>query len=490
MLTAGATFEFVQRERMRTFIRADMFDRQLLLHCDPAQFRAAHPGRRAGKSEFIPRAALLDVLDAGFEEYVVIGAETQKKAKALHWHKLLRVAKKAGVPLDVNRQDGTMRTPWGAVIIFWGISDVGAVDLLRGFSVYSAFFDEVATYAALLKYLCDDVMHPALATTGGKLTLCGTPSLTRAGHWFNICEGSEKHNWSVHHWDMLQNKCFPQKDFASPEAHAAHQLAKAAERLGGEMSATFQREWKGRFVNDPGMQVYQYVASRNDVVCTAPAGYDKRKWVHTIAVDFGTTSASAWSVLTSAPHDKRVYVLRSIKRVGLLTDQAASVTAAWCDEYRPNRLVGDSGGLGKPYVEEWNQRYVGRTREGEMAKPGQYGMPAMEAADKLDKRGGIEFVNAELGAPRIFLCQPACAPLSEELISLPWDDDSKLVEKKGMQNHCADTLLYGEKAHMAYLNEMPTPPQDTLHMAPDEEAFIERERAAIRGEQEREWWNQ
>lgn len=485
-----------ERQRMRESVRSQLFDRQLALRDDPAQFRAAHPGRRAGKSEFIPRAALLDALDAGFEEYIVIGAETQKKAKALHWHKLERAAKRAGIPLVANKQEGTFRTPWGAVILFWGISDEGAVDLLRGFSVKAAYFDEVATYASLLKYLCEDVMHPALSTTGGKLTLCGTPSLTRAGYWFEICKGKEKQNWSVHHWTMLQNKCFPRD--------AEEELAKAAARLGGVDNATYQREWLGEFVDDPGMQVYKYLASRNDVQCELPPGYNRDEWAHTVAVDFGMTDACAWMALASPPHSKTTWVLRARKQVGLLTDQAAQVTAEWCEQYRPERLVGDAGGLGKPYVEEWNQRFAGLTKDGKKSRSHEdYVMPVMWPAEKKEKRAGIEFVNSELVAGRILFCQPACADATEELQSLPWADETKQKEHAGYQNHCTDTLLYGEKAHMAYLNEAPRVEESksTLHLRPDELEYIEREREELRRglrepesdyarPVEREWWNQ
>ena len=116
-------------------------------------------------------------------------------------------------------------------------------------------------------------------------------------------------------------------------------------------------------------------------------------------------------------------------------------------------------------------------------------MPPMFAAEKAEKRAGIEFVNTELCASRIILCQPACAPLSEEAVSLPWKDEYRLEEKKGMQNHCCDTLLYGEKAHMAYLNEAPAEKVETLRVTPDDPAYIEREREALRAEQSRDWWD-
>lgn len=478
-----------QRRSWAAAVRSELFDKQVEVYEDAAQFRALHPGRRGGKSEGIPRWSLLDALRAGADDYVIIGAETQKKAKALHWYKLERAARRAGIPLVANKQEGTFRTPWGAVILFWGISDEGAVDLLRGFSVLAAYFDEVATYASLLKYLCNDVMHPMLSTTGGKLTLCGTPSLTRAGYWFEICVGSEKHNWSVHHWDMLQNKCFPKGTFATSRERAEHEMAKAAKRLGGIDNATYRREWRGEFVNDPGMLVYQYVPERNDVHCAAPKGYDRETWAHTVAVDFGMTNACAWTVLASAPHSKDVYALRSMKRVGLLTDQAAAITAEWCEEYKPDRLFGDAGGLGKPYVEEWNQRYTGLTKDGKTPKGTQYAMPPMRNAEKSEKRAGIEFVNAELCRPRIFLCQPACSPLSEELLVHAWADETKQKEKANSANHCCDTLLYGEKGHMAYLNEAPEPPRDPRRMEPGSEEYDDWQDEEFRRRTDREWWD-
>lgn len=495
--------ELELRCQMGMRIRADMFDRQLRLHEDGSIWRAAHPGRRAGKSEFIPRAAALDALDAGFEEVVLIGAETQKKSKALHWHKLLRILRKAGVPFEANRTDGSVRLPWGASIVFWGIKDEGAVDLIRGFKLKSAYFDEAASYSDLLKYLTEDVVGPALEDTGGRMTLCGTPSITRAGHWFEICKGKERSRWSVHHWTLLDNPCFPrdrQAVWAAAAARYGHTDATP--------SATFMREYMGEFVDDPGMQVYKYLSSRNDLHAPEPGHYSRRDWVHTIGVDFGLANECAWSVLTSAPTAKDIYVLCSMKQLGLLPDQAALVTAQLCDTYRPERLVGDVGGLGKPYVEEWNQRFAGKSlaevedmmaaieaareaREAPKPRPAvkdAYRMPAMEGADKQAKRAGIEFVNNELCAPRIFLCQPACEPLSEELVSLPWKDELKQEEKKGRPNHCCDTLLYGEKAHMAYLNAVPDVKEETLRQTPDHPAYIEREMMAIREEAEREWW--
>lgn len=473
-----------RRREMSERVRAEMFDRQLALYDDPAEWRAAHPGRRAGKSEFIPRAAVLDVIDAGFEETVLIGAESQKKAKALHWFKVCRVLRTAGVPFEGNHSNGIIRTPWGATIVFWGITDKGSADLIRGFKLKSTYFDEVATYSTHLKYLTEDVVGPALEDTGGKMTLCGTPSVSRAGHWFEICDGEEREKWSVHHWTLRDNPRFP-RDREAVWAAAAKRYQHTDEKP----NPTFQREYEGRFVNDTSMLVYwRYLGARNDYRGDRPPDYNVKTWHHTIAVDFGTRKgASAWAVLASAPHSTIVWVLKCFKRYHLLTDEAAYVTAELCEEYKPERLVGDLGGLGAPYGAEWNRRYSGKTleqlramqpaREGTEppkaiphAKPGDYEMPAMVCADKADKRAGIEFVNNEFAActpyVRLRLCQDACKPLSDEIQTLPYADEQRLKEKPGHENHCCDTLLYGEKAHLAFLNEAPEP--RLAHRDPDE----------------------
>jgi hypothetical protein len=332
-------------------------------------------------------------------------------------------------------------TPWKSRIQFWGISDQGSADMLRGFKMKSARFDEVATYAKLLKHLVQDVMKPALADTGGTLTLAGTPSVTRAGAWFDICCRGFG-NFSVHHWDMRQNKKFPRD--------ASLVLAEALADLGGDpMNATYQREWLGLFVDDPLMQVYQYLADRNDAPAR-PKHYDKALWFHTIAADFGVNDDCAWTVLGSHPHEPVTWGLQSFKRAGLLTDESADVLVKLCAQYEPLKLVGDSGGLGKPYVEEWNRRYAGRKVSGD------YALPTMLAAQKQDKRAAIEFVNNELRIPgRVRFVQPDCSPLTEELQSLPWADPQRLKEHPGYPNHCSDSFLYAMRTHDAYLNEAP-----------------------------------
>ena len=122
--TRKVALELLRRENMKRALRAEMFDRQLALYDDPAQFKAGHPGRRSGKSTGMPICAALLVLDAGFNEVVLIAAETQRKARELHWASLHELCLKFNLPLTPNGQKGTFETPWGAKILFWGLKCV------------------------------------------------------------------------------------------------------------------------------------------------------------------------------------------------------------------------------------------------------------------------------------------------------------------------------------------------------------------------------
>lgn len=454
-------------EAQKRAVRAECFDRQLALYDDQHPFRAAHPGRRSGKSEYVPRGSILDVLDAGFNEVVLVGAETKDKAKSLHWANLAAVVARHKLPLTPNGQRGAWVTPWGSAVQFWGMRDKNAVELLRGFKLKAARFDEVATYAAMLPRLTTHVVEPALADTGGKLDLLGTPSVTRSGPWADICLGKTP-GWSVHHWTLLENPKFPRDPIKT--------LAEARERNGWtEDSATYRREYMGEFVNDDEAQVYRYLPERNNVAAL-PANYSREKWLHVVAVDFGVVDDCAWTVIAAHPQVPVAYVIQSFKRDRLLVSEAAEITAQLCTEYKPIALVGDVGGLGKPYAEEWNRRYSGK-----------HEMPSMVPAEKTEKRGAIDNLNTDLRTSALLILAEECAELTAELEGLPWAP-GRLKEDPAYPNHCTDALLYAHRALRPY--RFQAPEKSLADRDPDDAAkWIETQEAEqMRQEMQAEDW--
>lgn len=687
--------ERIKRERMRQAIRNDLFDRQLQVYDDPAQFRANHTGRRGGKSHEMPDGCLLDVLDAGFNEAVILAAETQKKAKALHWANLTAASHKFGVPLRPAVQEGAFLAPWGARIQFWGINDDGAVELLRGFKMRSFRGDECfpagtlvdgkpieqlrvgdlvwsvdhntglverlpvlavtkkvspnlvsvshehgdlictgnhpvfvkgrgyvdakevvpsdllcvrstvqeptrprqdvlqgllqralpqdsvanesdvatlcasegvecfegtgpcpacspgqwhrpygvrgdagvsasellgpwslypdgkaasegsahslqarpglareeachrsgrseslhyrqagpgpeegtglvwsrvdrvesvqrgrqesvvvynleverghtyfasgvlvhncQTYSSKIPRLVSSVLEPALGDTGGTCTLYGTPSVTRSGPWADICLGNTP-GWSVHHWDVRQNKKFPR------DAESLLQQVLLRNKWDWD-HPTFQREWLGNFVNDSAMQVYKFDRKRNTADCL-PLAVDRG--FTTLGIDYGTTDdPCAWTVLWSPRGSREIYVVEAHKHYGMLPDDAAVMTKALIERWKPRRIVGDAGGLGAPYVEAYNRRY------------GHISEAYVHAADKQGKLGHIAIFNGELESGRIKVL-PAAEDLAHEMEALPWANEKKIKEDDGFDNHCTDAGLYCLVDHMT---DIPTKPK-------------------------------
>lgn len=461
--------EATKRARWREALLGELFDGQLKVHHDPSQFRADHSGRRSGKTERLPRSACVNAIDAGFNEIVLIGAETKDKAKSLHWANVSAIIARHKLPFTPNASRGAWTTPWGSAIQFWGMKDQKSMDLIRGFKLKAAEFDEVATYSQLLKALSQDVLEPALGDTGGTATFSGTPSLTRTGHWFDICNG--KPGWSIHRRTVLDNPKFKNPKYPTTQAWLDSVLAK---NQWERDNATFQREYMGMFVNDEGAQVYRYLGERNDIDAM-PDDYSS-KWLHVIGIDFGVKDDCAWTVWTAHPHRHEIYCLRSFKFEGLLTDQAAKMTAELCEQYRPVDLAADVGGLGKPYSEEWNRRYAGKL-----------GMPQMRPADKLGKRAHIDLLNTDLRTGRIKIVKADCVALCSEYEALPWHE-SRLREDPRYANHCADSALYGYMGVRAYANQAPEPRLADRDRDDGARWLEEQEAEQMRAELSREDW--
>lgn len=399
----------------------------------PARFKAIHPGRRGGKSEALGRAATIFALCAPSRAPVVLGADTREKAQGLYWALLQEINYRHQLGAEFKVGDLRAVFPGGGEVMLWGANDAKQVQRARGYKPVAALFDEVASYTPLLRSLVTDVLEPALGDYGGALWLAGTPGVVRSGYWFDVCTGKIP-GWSVHHWTVRDNEHFPR----DPDEYLREVLAR---NQWTEDEPVFRREYLGEWVHDDGALVYRYHPDRNDVDAL-PADYDPQRWVHTVAVDFGMSEECAWGVLASHPHRRDIYMVHASKEKGLLPSEAAERTAELCSRYSVDVLVGDQGGLGKPYVEEYNRRFA--------EKMGR----AMLPAEKSDKRGTIDLANGDLRSGRVKIVAPFCQPFSDEALSLPWNE-ARTEEDKRFPNHCCDTFLYSWRHHTAYCNSAP-----------------------------------
>lgn len=189
----------------------------------------------------------------------------------------------------------------------------------------------------------------------------------------------------------------------------------------------------GRWLRDAGGLVYS-IAGRH-IIDIAPACSR-----YVLAIDYGFNDSTAFVVFGWRENDPTTFALMAEKRTGLTPGKAAERVQELQALYAFEAIVGDTGGLGKGYVEEARSRFQ---------------LP-IEAAEKNNKRGYIELLNGALESDQLRFVRGACEPLLEEARKLPWDKERKLPAA-GFEDHACDAMLYGWRRARAYYEKPPTP---------------------------------
>ncbi|AKU93381.1 Phage terminase, large subunit [Labilithrix luteola] len=170
---------------------------------------------------------------------------------------------------------------------------------------------------------------------------------------------------------------------------------------------------------------------------TMPGG----EWAYLLGIDFGIKDATAYVVLGWRKNDRAVYIVESFKEVGTTVTQAAQRVLAYQRQYSFSQVIGDLGGMGKAFGQEFTRRYS---------------IP-IEPAQKQNKRGYIGLLNGAIERGELVILEPTNAALIKELDELPWSDDSHLKEADGFDNHLTDALLYAWRATTAFSQTVPEP---------------------------------
>lgn len=413
---------------------------------------------------------------AGFDECVLYLAKDRQIAATLMWGKLHQIAREYKLPWSFNETTLRIDHPNGGFLLVRGAEGANPKeerDKLRGLKCKRVLIDEPATYAEILDELLSEVIEPALRIPRGDCVIAGTPGFICAGSWYEISTGKsgkkDRSKWKRFRWPGDRN----------PYGEPGY-LEKVKQENGfTDDDPLFRIEYHGEWTVSDALQVFRYVESRNcvDVV----PGYDRRTWVHSLAVDFGIKDACAWTVVASHPHSRDTYVLESFKETGKRPDEAADITRALVEKYEPSVLVGDAGNLGgNLYVEAINERLGPRASAN------------MIAAQKSEKRAHIDLLNNDFRAPRLFLLRETTKPLQKELLELPWANAQQREAHKAYDDHACDSLLYAFRHHSAYMHEAPSPSTWRTPVrgeADYEQHLIDMEVEQSKALHERPWWS-
>lgn len=451
---------------------ATRFDKQRGVLSAKGRRVAALCTRRAGKTELVP-AKLYQVAENHPGTVLYYVAITAKRARELMWKPLLNANDTFGLGWKTNETRLTLSKGDGEIRLV-GADDMRELEKRRGDKASVVVVDEAQSFPPdVLRALLEDVLGPALVDVRGSFLLLGTPGMVCAGYWYEITRNDDEESrtkrdgrWEVFEWSGLDNP------------HVAENFRlEVEERDGiyGPLNPTTLREYRGQWVSDANALFYSYSPARNVYDGALPPGHT---WLHVMGVDLGFDDPFAIEVLAFSYTHPIVYEVDSFKQSGLTPSEWATHIRARKDRYNPIRLVVDTGGLGKAFVEEMKSRHK---------------LPA-EPAQKQNKLDFAKLLNDDLLAGKVKALEGG--GLASEWAVLPKDPDDPTREHPGFHNHCTDAALYAWRECRHFLATAPkqgptpgTPEALEARMQAYEDRLAEEIEARLAEEREEASWD-
>lgn len=373
--------------------------------------------------------------------------DTLKNAKRRIWPTLKKLNRELRLGGEPNEVEAFMRfpnLPNEPIIYLGGAKDQSELDKLRG---YEGGFKHVTIDEAqsirqsIMTELVDDVIEPSLMDYNGSLDMVGTPGPICAGYFYDIDVGAQREGWEHYFWRVQDNPFLAIKSGVSTDEYLR---ALRERRKWTETTPAYVRQYLGQWVTDSDSLALHYDALRN---ACAPEEGPQPGWKYVLAFDIGYDDADAIAVLGWAPHERKLRLLKEvITRKQGITDLGNQLRMLW-NIWRPFKLVGDLGALGKKIGEELHTRWQ---------------LP-VEPADKNRKAEHVGLLDDAL-VTGAFLAPPNSV-FAEDCAIIQWDDDAK---EKGIlrfdpsyHSDIVDAVLYGYRAAWHFL-ENETVPEATV----------------------------
>lgn len=190
----------------------------------------------------------------------------------------------------------------------------------------------------------------------------------------------------------------------------------------------------GMWVQDTSGLVYE-TAESAEYVDELPRGHE---WEYVLAFDIGATNNVALAISAFTRDLPEVYITEVTEPAGLNNAADLGVHLAALNKlYHFSRLVGDHGGLGKGYIDEFRKYFS---------------LP-VENVQKTDKRGYIALFNGAVSTGMVRFVRRGTATWTEQATKLLWKNEKRLEEMPGMRNHSCDAVLYSWREARHYTVE-------------------------------------
>lgn len=410
-----------------------LFDKQLAFVNDPSHFKAAVTTRRSGKTESC--AADLSQAASSSEDFgaFIYITSSRKMAKRNIWPKLKMLNSLFQLGGNPNEADLTITYPKGGIIYILGAVDKGAIEDVRGMAVRKVYIDEAQMFPEYIRELIDDVIGPALMDYSGQLIVIGTPGPVPSGYFFDLTSPSSSNyigkGCSLHVWTVRDNVKMPYLKQGITHQQA---LQRELDRRGvGADDPSIQREWFGKWVTDENSLVYHWSKQRNDYD-TLPA----HNWNYIIGLDLGFDDADAIAVLAWSDAAPATYLVEEKVTRGQDISALVEQVQQLCTKYNVDKIVVDTGGLGKKITEEISKRFS---------------IP-MVAAEKVRKAEFIELMNDAMRTGKLMI--KAGSQFAHDSLKVEWDHehstpDRKVISKRFHSDIC-EAVLYAWRECYSY----------------------------------------
>jgi hypothetical protein len=317
---------------------ADSFPRQWDYVTSPERFCVVVCSRRAGKTDGAIRRASRLLLEKPGARVLYVGS-IRRTAKQQFFYPLRSYLEGLGAKYTPNEQDLTLRLDSGSFVECASCSDSGDVHRLRGYKWDRVFLDEAQSFPdAVIRQLVDEVIMPSLVDRRGGLDLLGTPPPHGpVGYFYEVFSGGQ---FERHRWTMFDNPFLP--------AGEAETLSRA--RGLSPEHPIYKREYLGEFVVDTESLVYEFAAPRNHRVEADLA--PSQEWRYAMGVDLGFSDRDAIVVLGWRRDDPThaLVEVESWQQNHLDVDQLAAVFVEMYRRWKPQSIIGDTGGHGATKV--------------------------------------------------------------------------------------------------------------------------------------------
>lgn len=419
---------------------------------DPARFRVLLVGRRGGKTICAVADSAAAML--GSRQLTLYLAKTIGSAREIMWEPFKRLNREHRWGFRFNEALHIVTHPNGSRMLVRGIDDRDELEKLRGPSFDRIYIDECGTHKpSMLQYLIEEVLDATLMDRAeSTMWLLGTPTSQAFGHFYKASTGLDDgtgkiSGYSVHRWTAADN---PHVNF---ERHVFDPSDGVLARRGWTVETpAFRREYLAEWIVDTARLVFRFERGRN-VIDKLPELRHRDRWVKALALDFGVNDATAavricWPEL----YGQGTYITRARSWRGLAPSDAADLIAQDVAEWQPDIVVGDSGGIGKAFLQEYGKRYPG--------------LMAIQPAEKRDKRAHLEIVSDLLytasGYERtglddiakhrgLYVVDGETAELQRQFGSIIWDETREDIAD-GQNDDEAMGAVYGVVRSPAYGN--------------------------------------